>query len=258
MLKTIADAHCHTVASSHAYSTVLENVLCAKENGMKCIAVTDHASGMTDAPHYWHFSNLRAIPRIVYDILVLRGAEVNILDDNGKLDLPEEVLRELDWVIASFHVPTCAPQTTEYHTRAYLNIAQNPYVDVIGHSGTELFRYDYEKAIKAFKEYGKIVEINNASFALRGGAKENCTEIARLCKKYEVTVIVDSDSHFATTVGKVDKAIALLEEIDFPKKLILNADEERFFGYIKEKKNIDFYQLLREAENQSSKYGGKG
>lgn len=250
MLKTIADTHCHTVASSHAYSTVLENVLCGKENGMKCIAITDHAPGITDAPHYWHFANLQAIPRLVYDVLVLRGAEVNILDDSGNIDLPEEVLRGLDWVIASFHAPACAPQTMEYHTRAYLNIAKNPYVDVIGHSGTELFHYDYEQAIKAFKEYEKIVEINNESFVLRAGAKKNCAKIARLCKKYEVTVVVDSDSHFATKIGKVETALSMLEEIDFPERLILNTDEERFFGYIKKKKNIDFYKMLRENTNQ--------
>ena len=187
---------------------------------------------------------------MVYDVLVLRGAEVNILDDNGNIDLPEDVLQGLDWVIASFHVPACAPKTIEYHTRAYLNIARNPYIDVIGHSGTELFHYDYEKAIKAFKEYDKIVEINSESFVLRAGAKANCMEIARLCKKYEVTVVVDSDSHFATKIGKVETALSMLEEIDFPEKLILNTDEERFFGYIKEKKNIDFYKMLQESKNQ--------
>ena len=109
---------------------------------------------------------------------------------------------------------------------------------------------DYEKAIKAFKEYDKIVEINSESFVLRAGAKANCMEIARLCKKYEVTVVVDSDSHFATKIGKVETALSMLEEIDFPEKLILNTDEERFFGYIKEKKNIDFYKMLQESKNQ--------
>ena len=247
-MKTIADTHCHTIASDHAYSTALENIRCGRENGMKCVAITDHAPGVTDSPHYWHFWNITHIPRIVEGVLVLRGAEVNIMDDKGTIDLDDTAISRLDWIIASFHAPACPPQDLAYHTRAYLNIAKTPCIDVIGHSGTELFRYDYEQGVKAFKEYGKIVEINNASFGLREGAKKNCAEIARLCKKYEVPVIVDSDAHFATKVGKVDPALEMLEEIDFPERLILNADEERFFGYIKGKKNIDFYKLLKEAD----------
>lgn len=247
-MKTIADLHCHTIASDHAYSTVLENITYAKKNGMKCIAITDHASGITDAPHFWHFLNLKQIPRIVDGILVLRGVELNILDDTGRVDLDEYTLGQLDWVVASFHAPACPPQDIAYHTKAYQNLAKNPQVDVIGHSGTEDFHYDYETAVKVFKEYGKIVEINNESFSLRAGAKKNCAEIARLCKKYEVPVVVDSDAHFALKIGKVSHALDMLKEIDFPEKLILNADEERFFGYIKEKKNIDFYELLKDTE----------
>ena len=45
-------------------------------------------------------------------------------------------------------------------------------------------------------------------------------------------------------------ALSMLEEIGFPERLILNTDEERFFGYIKEKKNIDFYKMLQESKNQ--------
>jgi len=239
MIQIIADLHCHTIASTHAYSTVLENITYAKKKGLRCIAITDHASGITDAPHFWHFANIDVIPRVVEDIVVLRGAEVNILDNNGSIDLSEDTLRGLDWVNASFHVPTCAPRDVAYHTEAYLNIAKNPYVDVIAHSGTECFAYDYEKGIKAFKEYGKIVEFNNASFRIRAGGRKNCIEIAKLCKKYEVPAVVNSDAHFATSVGEFGLVLQMLEEIDFPEKLILNADEERFFGYIKEKKNID-------------------
>ena len=245
MKQIIADMHCHTIASTHAYSTVLENVAYAKKQGLKCIAITDHAPGITDAPHYWHFLNLKIIPRMIDDLLVLRGAEVNILDDQGNIDLDENALRCLDWVNASFHTPSCAPQNQEYHTRAYLNIARNPYIDVIAHSGTEAFQYDYEKGLKAFKEYGKIVELNNASFRIREGARKNCTEIAKLCKKWEIPVVVDSDAHFAMAVGVVDQVMEMLQEIDFPENLILNLDEACFFGYIKERKNIDFYELLK-------------
>lgn len=245
-MNIIADTHCHSIASDHAYSTVLENVTYAKKRGLKCIAITDHSPGITDGPHYWHFLNMKVIPRIVDGLLVLRGAEVDILNDEGKIDLDSNALNVLDWVNASFHAPACKPRDEAYHTRAYLNIAQNPKVDVIAHSGTDSFKYDYETCIKAFKEYGKLVEFNNGSFLVRAGASKNCTEIAKLCKKYEVPVIVNSDAHFALSIGEVSRVLQMLQEIDFPERLIINADEERFFGYIKEKKNIDYYELMKQ------------
>ncbi len=243
MIRTVADLHCHTVASTHAYSTILENVTYAKRRRLQCIAITDHA-GITDSPHIWHFSNLAAVPHIVEGILVLRGAEVDLLDDQAHLSMSDSAMRGLDWINVSFHRPSCSPKDPDYHTAAYLNAAKNPYVDVIAHSGTDAFRYDYEKGIRAFGEYGKLVELNAGSLRVRKDSQKNCVEIAKLCKKYRVPVVINSDAHFATAVGDVSSVIRMLHEIDFPEELVLNGNAERLFGYIKEKKNIDYYQLL--------------
>lgn len=229
--KIIADTHTHTLASTHAYSTVLENFKFASEIGLSYLAVTDHAPKMADAPHRWHFENLRILPKELFGVKLLKGAEVNILDENGSLDLSDHILSQLDWVIASFHVEACAPMSKEKHTQAYLNIAKNEKVDVIGHSGREIYFYDYETAIKAFKEYNKLVEINQNSFVARKDSQKNCIEIAKLCKKYEVKVVVNSDAHFAYNIGQVDDALALLEEIDFPQSLIVNSSLELFEEY---------------------------
>ena len=245
-MKIIADTHCHTIASDHAYSTVLENIAHAEKQGLKCIAITDHAPSVTDGPHFWHFANLGAIPRIVHGLLVLRGVEADILNDSGEIDMDERDLRGLDWVNASMHGSVLTPRDEAYHTRAYLKLAQNPNVDVIAHSGTECYRYDYEAGIKVFKEYEKLVEFNNHYIGQSAGSRKNYTEIARYCKKYEVPVVISSDAHFALSVGEADNAVELLEEIGFPERLVLNADEERFFGYIKEKKNIDYYGLIKQ------------
>jgi len=171
---------------------------------------------------------------------VLKGAEANILDYDGHLDLTNEELNELDWVIASMHNQAINPGSCEEHTRAYMAVAKNPAVDVIGHSGDGRFPYDYEATIKVFKEYGKIVEINNHSFETRDGSKENCTEIARLCKKYRVPVVVSTDAHFCTEIGHFPHCIAMLKEIDFPEELVLNADYDRFLAVVKEKSGRSF------------------
>jgi putative hydrolase len=91
--------------------------------------------------------------------------------------------------------------------------------------------------IPVFGKNGKLVEINNSSFTVREGSAPNCKEIALLCKKYSVPVIVNSDSHFCKQIGCFDNAIALLKEINFPESLIVNANIESFKSYLKKYTN---------------------
>lgn len=235
-LKIVADLHTHTLASTHAYSTVLENAKYASEIGLKYLAITDHAPTLTDAPHIWHFVNLRMLPNEIFGVKILKGAEVNILNKDGEIDLPVDVLKGLDWVVASFHHPACAPMPVDDCTNAYMNIAKNPYVDLIGHSGLQDFAYDYEKTIKVFKEYDKLVEINQNSFIARKSSLKNCAEIAKICKKNDVKIAVTSDAHFAYGIAMVDDAMKLLKEIDYPENLIINSSIELFEDYLKNRK----------------------
>lgn len=238
-MKIIADTHCHTIASTHAYSTLYENVSYAKKNGIQYLAITDHGIAMPDSPHIWHFHNYKIIPRIIEGVTILYGVEANICDYEGTLDIDNTNVPELDWIVASYHEPVCEPSTIENHTRGYINVAKNPYVDVIGHSGNGNYIYDYERTIKVFKEYNKIVEINENSIHHRKNASSNCIEIAKICKKYEVMVIINSDSHIASQIGMVPNSIKLLKDIDFPKHLILNLDKDRFISYINDKRGIN-------------------
>ena len=64
-------------------------------------------------------------------------------------------------------------------------------------------------------------------------SRENCTAIARLCKQYEVPIVVDSDSHIEYRVGAVENALTMLEEIDFPEELVINSSRERLDAYFR-------------------------
>ena len=138
-MKILLDTHTHTLASTHAYSTVLEMAKYASEAGMEAIAITDHAPAIPDGAHPWHFQNLKAIPREIYGVKILYGAEVNILDLEGNIDLADEVLEKLDVVNASIHAPCYKDGDATDHTSAYLAIVNNPLVDVICHSGSPAF-----------------------------------------------------------------------------------------------------------------------
>ena len=102
-MKFDVDTHTHTYASGHAYSTLIENAQQAKENSVKMFCTTDHAESMPGAPNFWFFSNQKILPRFLSEVAVIRGIEVNILNINGEIDIPLEVDKNLDWVIASFH-----------------------------------------------------------------------------------------------------------------------------------------------------------
>lgn len=80
------DLHMHTVASTHAYSTLSDYIAEAHRKGIKLFAITDHGPDMADAPHHWHFINMRIWPRIVDGVGILRGIEANIKNIEGEID----------------------------------------------------------------------------------------------------------------------------------------------------------------------------
>lgn len=221
-----ADMHCHTLVSVHAYHTLGEMIERAKKIGLKAFAVTDHGPAMQDAPLCCHFEGLHTLPDYMEGIRVYKGVEANILDFNGNLDIPDPVLENLEWVIASFHEAVCPHSTFEQHTEAYLKLAENPHVKVIGHSAGD-YLYDYKKVLPVFKKNGILVEINKNQADL-----PKCKELALLCKQYEIPVVVDSDAHNIYTLCDVSKAMDMLNSIKFPDELIINKDLDRLEQWI--------------------------
>lgn len=237
-MQILTDLHVHTIASAHAYSTLYENICAAKEKGLELIAISDHAPSMPDAPHEWHFVGTDNIPRCYKGIKVLCGAELNIINKKGKIDLPEWILdKRTDFVIASIHEPTYKEKQGGDHTETWLNIIKNPYIDILGHSGSPNYPYDIDVVVSAAKEADVCIEINNHSFDARPQNIERCREIALACKRLGEKIVVNSDAHFMSQVGEVGKAVEMLEEIDFPEELIMNLNAEKFIRYIEKKKN---------------------
>ena len=99
----IADLHTHTLASTHAYSSLTEMVRAASERGLYAIAITDHGKAMPGSPRDWYFGNLREVPLRYRGVLTLAGMEANVLDFEGRLDLEPGDARALDWVKENIH-----------------------------------------------------------------------------------------------------------------------------------------------------------
>lgn len=235
-MKIKLDTHTHTIASTHAYSTVSELASEAAKKGLEAIAITDHGPALPDAPHHWHFQNIKNIPREICGVKILYGVELNILDIDGNVDLEEDLLGKLDVVNASIHGPAYKSGDEKDHTRAYEKIVTNPYVDIICHSGSPHYSYDYEKIIKLAKKHHKLMEINNHSFYVRKKSIENCRKIAQLCAENEVGIVVTSDAHICYDLGEYGHALDMLKEISFPEKLIMNRDFRSFEEFMSVRK----------------------
>lgn len=241
MIKVLTDLHTHTNASSHAYSTLYENICAAKEKGLELIAMTNHGPSMVDSTHYWHFMCLDDVPKMYNGIKILGGIELNILNKSGEIDLQPSILEnKIDVAIASIHRVCYKEEPGGDHTETYLNVMKNPYIDILGHSGWMEYKYDLETVIGRAKEANVCIEINNHTFDVRQSSVERCREIALYCKKIGAPIVVNSDSHFMSQIGNVSKAVKMLEEIDFPEDLIMNLNAERFIKYIEKKKNKKF------------------
>ena len=138
------DLHMHTVASTHAYSTLHDYIAEAKRRGIKLFAITDHGPDMADAPHYWHFVNMRIWPRMVDGVGILRGIEANIKNTLGEIDCTGPMLTSLDLFIAGFHEPVFPPQDKETNTAAMIATIASGNVHIISHPGNPKYPIDIQ------------------------------------------------------------------------------------------------------------------
>lgn len=241
-MEIVADLHTHTNISEHAFSTLIENCSYANSCGLKAVGITNHGPALEDGASFWHFRSLaKRSGQVIEGVHMISGAEVNIMP-GGNVDLDDEFMKGLDLVIASFHQEIYYPDSFNHVTNMLENVLKNKYVNVLGHLGNEIFKFDYERIIKKCNKYNKIVEINNHSFRQRPGSDVNCLEIVKLCKDYSVEVIVNSDAHIATDVGSFDDSLKLLEKANFPHELVVNSSMKNLKSYLERINNKVYFE----------------
>ena len=226
-MSILMDMHTHTMASGHGYSTLKENIEAAKAKGLKALGLSEHGPAMPGGPHIYFLSNYRCIPRQYGDLKLFCGVEANICDYRGGLDVDEDILAKMDYVIASMHVQCCRPGSITENTKASILAMKNPYVKVLGHPDDSRYPIDRKELILAAKEAEVAIEINNSSLnprAARIGGRENIKELFYWCNEYKVSVLLGTDSHICYTVGDFTETLQIVEELKFPKELILNYD----------------------------------
>jgi len=230
-MKYVVDAHAHTIMSGHGYSTLKEMISAGKNTGLELLCITEHAPAMPGTCNALYFMNYRIINRQAFEIPILLGVELNILDTKGTVDLSNDILETLDIRIASIHPPCFDFSSKKDCTQATIRALENPNIDMIGHPDDERFPLDYEAVVKTARDYKKILEVNNASLlptSYRPNAIANYKQMLRFCEMYGVSICINSDAHIDYLVGGHTAAQELLQSISFPEELILNTSTIKF------------------------------
>jgi DNA polymerase (family 10) len=190
------DLHCHTNASDGT-ATIEEMAMAARERGYEYLAITDHSATMgfgSDVSPEQLRQQIALIRSTKIDgIELLAGSEVNILPD-GSLDYDDELLAELDWVIASVH--SSFRMQAERMTKRIVRAIEHPLVDAIGHpSGRKLeerapYEVDLERVIEAALTTGTMLEINS-----NPDRRDLNETAARAAAQAGVPIVINSDAH---------------------------------------------------------------
>ena len=240
-MKDILDVHVHTTASGHAYSTFGEVIASAKKKNLELVGIADHAPSVPGVSHSYHFVNFKVIPRDAYGIKIVMGAELNVIDYSGSTDLPAQILKRLDYAIASLHRECIETGTVAENTAAIIGAMKNPHVVIIGHPDNPQFPANLDKIALAAKDNGVLLEVNSHSYlptGHRAGSAENAKLMLASCKKYGTKVIMGSDAHIDLDVGNHELSQKILAENNFPVELVINSSAEKFFECVKYRKSL--------------------
>jgi DNA polymerase (family X) len=200
------DLHSHTTASDGTAS-IEEMAIAARAAGYEYLAITDHSASMGFGSDVSPDELLAQIERIreieVEGIEVLAGSEVNVLPD-GSLDYEDELLAQLDWVVASVH--TSFRMSAEAMTERMVHAIEHPLVDVLGHpSGRKIeqrrpYEYDLEAVIDAAVRAGTMLEIN------ANPDRRDLNDIqARAAAAAGVPLVISTDAHRVGSFTRVPR-----------------------------------------------------
>ena len=200
------DVHMHTVETD-GRNTIEEMAAAARERGYKYMAITDHsknlafANGLDDERAIKHIAKIRAANDAIADIRIFAGIEVDILED-GTLDLSDEVLAQMDIVIASVH--SHFNQSAGEMTSRLLKAISNSNVSLIGHpTGRILLRrdayaYDMDAILQAAARNKVAMELNAYPDRL-----DLCDRHLRQAKQAGVKIVINTDSHHTSHMEKI-------------------------------------------------------
>jgi DNA polymerase (family 10) len=196
----------HSDASSDGHSPLDELRAAAAKLGRRYLAITDHTKsrplGLDGPATRAHGDEVHRFgARARSGTQLLSGAEVDILPD-GSLDLPADVLEELDWVVASVH--SHFSDTPETMTKRMIRAMRSGLVDVIGHpTGRQIgmrdaYGFDFQKVLEVARQENVALEVNAMPDRM-----DLDDAHCRLAKEAGVPLVISTDAHHASQLGNL-------------------------------------------------------
>lgn len=221
-----SDLHTHTIASGHGTTdTISDLAKAASVRGLTLLGISDHGPASAGSAGLSYFRSLALAPENRLGIRICYGAEANIINNRGDLDIPDELLQLLDYCIISMHRPIYTSGSIQENTLAYQRAMEHPKVRIIGHCDDSRFPVDYSSLIRSAMNLNILPELNNVSLlpdSYRRNCRTNSIHLLRECERQCCPLLLSSDSHGKKHVGDVAEARKLVQEISFPAELILN------------------------------------
>lgn len=220
-----SDLHMHTTWSDGAYS-IREMVEACRAKGYRYIVITDHtqylkvANGLTPERVREQIAEIRLLNEEYEDIEIFCGTEMDILPD-ATLDFDDELLSELDFVIASIH--SSFTQSQEQIMERLHMAMKNPHVDMIAHptgriiGQREGYNPDVAQLIKWAKEYGKILELNANPYRL-----DLATDHLMMAQEAGVPIAINTDAHAIDQLKYMDIGVNYAQKAWLKKETVVN------------------------------------
>jgi DNA polymerase (family X) len=219
------DVHMHTVETD-GKNTIEEMAEAAKARGYKYMAITDHsknlafANGLDDKRAIEHIARIREAGKKIDGITIFAGIEVDILAD-GELDLSDDVLAQMDLVIASVH--SVFNQEPEKMTERLLKAIANPNTSIIGHPTGRIqlrrdsYHFDMTKVLAAAAKHKVAMELNSYPDRL------DLNDVhLRQAKQQGVKIVINTDSHHTSHMEKIRYGILQARRAWLTKDDVLN------------------------------------
>ncbi|PZX07008.1 DNA polymerase (family 10) [Psychrobacillus insolitus] len=219
------DFHMHTTWSDGAHS-IEEMIEASRTKGYSHIVITDHsnylkvANGLSKERLLKQMETIKEINAKYTDIEVFSGTEMDILPD-GSLDFEDEILKQLDFVIASIHSSFSQPQ--EKIMERLQTAMKNPYVHMIAHPTGRIieqrdgYNPDVPTLIEWAKEYGKILELNASPYRL-----DLKTEHLKLVVEAGVPIAINTDAHHIDQLKYMEIGVRYAQKAWLHKENVVN------------------------------------
>jgi DNA polymerase (family 10) len=232
------DLHCHTTISD-GHNTLEEMAEAAHARGYRYLAVTDHSAShgfgnhVTPARLQERIEEVRAYKPDRRGFRLLAGSEVNILPD-GSLDYADDLLAELDWVIASVHTSFKIPRRAM--TDRVIAAMEHPLVDCIGHLSGRLigrrdpYDIDVERVIEAAVRTGTMLEING-----NPNRRDLSERHARLAAQAGALICVNTDAHRVATLNNMTYGLATARRAWLTAEQVANTRPWREFSALRKR-----------------------